>query len=318
MVAKKSSVKKVSNNTVIAGGQAGDLIAVSSALAGELAGASTWWQLSGVVDAKVIRAAGVAAGIDVGDMPADTTPKTAIRRACVDQTSKRLMARSLSSGAWAMVREVERPGAMGKASDLDHQVVLTCRVDNAGRTLLFSGLEEYAALRYSIEQAYKTHLDQIDATDLSGWLVYTADRIRAVALRDRGGVYFIPRAALDTWRKVAGVLRTCVAGCDVYELPTLRSDEAVRSIVAAVTREAESMSAELRAKMQDGELGARALHARQKDCDTLCQKLEEYENLLGTSLASVKAQVTQTGADAMACALMISAGDESSNTSIAA
>ena len=144
------------------------LIAITDALAGGEAGAITWWTLSGLIDPMALRAAALAHGLTEDDLPKDSTPKKAIRRACQNAAGKRLLARPLSSGAWAMVRERELvsaysgnyPSNPSKAAtlDLDHEMILTCRVDNASETLVFDGVEKYGALRNSIEADYQKYL----------------------------------------------------------------------------------------------------------------------------------------------------------------
>lgn len=278
------------------------LIAVNDALAGELAGASTWWQLSGVVNAGAFFQAGLAAGIAGAHLPSETSPKTALRRACNEVSDKRTLARSLPGGGWAIVRET----TTGDASELAHAVIATVKLTPSG-SLEFSVCDSNGELADAIRVAYWRARGELDASDLSAWLVDTAERIGAVALRDRGGVYFIPRGAVDTWRKVAEVLRSQAQNCDVYELPTLRSAEAIRSILAAITREAEQAANDMMAKIDSGELGERALRARGADCAALADKLSAYESLLGVSLDAVKATVENVASAAQAAALVASA-----------
>lgn len=282
--------------------QVDGLIAVNDALAGELAGASTWWQLSGVVDQGAFFQAGLAAGIDGAHLPGQTSPKTALRRACNELTDKRTLARALPGGGWAIVRET----ATGDTSELAHAVIATVKLSASG-SLEFSVCDPMGELADTIRAAYWKARGELDASDLSAWLVDTAQRIGAVALRDRGGVYFVPRDAVDTWRKVAGVLRSQANACDVYELPTLRSAEAVRSIIAAITREAEQAATDMMARIESGELGERALKARGADCAALTDKLASYEALLGVSLEAVKSQVDNVASAAATAALLASA-----------
>lgn len=286
-----------------------NLIAVTDTMAGDLAGATSYWQLHGGVNAYDMREAGVSAGISVDNLPQDTSYKAALRRACADQTNKRTLARSLPGGGWAIVDEKAEKGS------LTHGVIVKCFIDNGRPEYLdevgpvFPDQAGSTAQRaaFAVEVAYHTHLAQLDASDVSGWLVASAERIGGVALRDRGGVYFIPRHALNEWRTIAAVLRSVAPTCEVYELPTMHSSEAVRSIVAAVTREASMLSEDLLGKLAEGVLGERALKARQGDCEALCVKLEAYEALLGTTLDDVKAQIGTVAAACGAAALLIEA-----------
>lgn len=295
-----------------------NLIAITDALAGGEAGAITWWSLSGLIDPMALRAAARSRGLSDDDLPKDSTPKKAIRRACQNAAGKRLLARSLSSGAWAMVREREvMAGTM--RTDLDYDVLLTCRVDNASETLVFDGPDKYSALRDTIEADYARYLGPLTPNDLRAWLASVVMSDRGVHLCDRGAVYFSPKQALGKWRQVKAALKEVSGGaCDIHLIPALPGSEAVESIVSALTKEAEETSAGLMAKIGAGELKGRALRARAGDCEALAAKLESYETLLNTSLDSVKAQVLQTSAAAMASALMLDAGDDTGASNAAA
>jgi hypothetical protein len=294
-----------------------NLIAITDALAGGEAGAITWWTLGGLIDPMALREAARNRGISDDDLPKDSTPKKAIRRACQNAAGKRLLARSLSSGAWAMVRE--REVTIGTVrTDLDYDVLLTCRVDNASETLVFDGPEKYSALRDCIEADYKRYLGPLTPNDLRAWLASVVMGSQGVHLCDRGAMYFAPKTALHKWRLVKAALREVSGGvCDIHLIPALPGSEAVESIVAALTKEAEGVTSELMAKIGAGELGGRALRARAGDCEQLASKLEAYEALLGASLDAIKGQVMATSAAAMAGALLADAEKEA-NTSVAA
>ncbi len=277
------------------------LIAVTDTQAGDLAGVSTWFQLGGSCSAAALRSAGMAAGLMRDDMPGDTTPKTALRRAVADLTDKRMLARSLPGGGWALVSERDTIDATGIAT-LAHVVCMQVMLLPSG-ALIFDKVSD-PQVEAQVRVNFATHLGRLEASDLSMWLVDTAKRIGAVPLRERGGVYFVPRHAVDEWRIVSRVLRAEAPACDVYELPTLRSDEAVRSIVAALTREAETTATEYLDKIASGELGERALRARGAECEALVNKLAAYESLLGTGLDSIKARIGDVAAAAQTAALL--------------
>ncbi len=297
------------------------MVAVSDTLAGDLAGATSYWQLTGGVDAAALRRAGFVNGIDVVNMPVDTTAKTALRRACADQVTKRTLSRSLTGGGWAIVGENAENGS------LTHGVIVKCSLDTNNTLRIVDSQDNWVSanaagtiaekMAFAIVGAFNRSLATLDAADISAWLVATAERLNAVALRDRGGVYFVPKNALTEWRLIARVLRAVAPSCDVYELPTMRSDEAVRSIVAAVTREASDLAVDLIGKIADGSIGALALKRRGEDCDALCKKLEAYEGLLGASLDTVKNEIQAVQASCMAAALMATAESEANQAQAA-
>jgi hypothetical protein len=278
-------------------------------------GCGTYWSLGGYVNARDLRDAARSANLDPKLFPADTTPASALRRAVADQAGKRIKVQSMAHGAWALIRTPERDEKASKVGrTVDPGVALTCRVDNATRTLVFDGNEQFDSLRYDIERGYATHLDQLDASqDLGGWLTDLALRLQGVAMRPRGGFYYLPPTAVDTWRQFVAVLQSVAPQCVVYELTLQGTESTIRAILDAAINEAEQATADLMEKINNGELGERALRARKDDCEKMTVKLENYEKLLGTSLDAIKVKVEQAGAVAMAAALIVS-GEADANT----
>lgn len=274
-----------------------DFVAVSDN-AGDLAGVSTWFQLNSVqIDAEALRQAGIAAGIAEADMPKNTTAKAALRRACAALTDKRTLARNLKSGGWAIVQEVPI------GDTLTHAVATTVELDSFSKLIFQTGALSY--FEKNIMDNFAASLLALDAADISSWLVRTAERLNGVALRDRGGIYFMPRQSLDTWHTATSVLRQQSKGCDVYEMPTLRSSEAVRSIIAALTREALSASEEIMQNIDSGKLGERALRSKSAECMYLTNKLASYEILLDSSLSVIKSRLEEVSAAATVAALSV-------------
>src|SRR5262249_33091912 len=96
----------------------------------------------------------------------------------------------------------------------------------------------------------------------------------------------------------------------VYEIPAMKSDEAMAAIMDAILAEADRDATTIETEIDTGALGERALGERATRCLALAAKLEIYEALLGKSMEDVKSRITSLHAQVTQAALMASADAE--------
>ena len=96
---------------------------------------------------------------------------------------------------------------------------------------------------------------------------------------------------------------------DVGMIPAMKSDEAVRTILASLEAEAESEADKLFDAVAGGDLGAKALQTRGDRCDALMRKVSEYEKLLGVSATALNERLTELRGS-LAAATMVATTDE--------
>lgn len=259
----------------------------------EECGAIVWWSLNGPTPHKVLHDEVIQ--LDASFAPAEVGKAVALRRACMDMVRRRQLCRPLNDrGAYAIVRESV------KGEEISHQVV--CRVKLEMENLVFSdGCEEPTKLQ--IRQGYELMLNHLQPEDVSVWLCSVVDKMEAVSLRPRGGIYFIPRHHMASWRALAGALKT-TSGHQLFEVPAMATDEAVEAILASLTREADVAASAFEAAIEES-LGERALNNRVEGCKSLQQKVRTYEALLGTNLDTLRERLVvlegQLAAAALAC-----------------
>jgi len=178
---------------------------------------------------------------------------------------------------------------------LDHQQILTGCVKVVEHTD-GSKSEEYdvqAARGVERTEAVDQLVDQIvseanrqrgilTAVDVSWWLVYVSKQLHAVSLRDRGGVYFVPRDVLPTWRQIARVLAE-ETGHKVFEIPAVKTDEAVEAILTAVRQTISARFAEAEEYLT-GKLSNKGLNSLERQLDETRDYVEHYVGLLGKAL----------------------------------
>lgn len=275
------------------------IVAVTESM--ETAGAIVWWRLSGSTDGYALRKAWDEAGLPEELVPELPSAEKALRRAVMEQRERRRLVRPLEgTKGWAIVDE----SATGE--DLDYSIAIRVTVNKIGHADVepagATGADE-------IKVAYNRHLEQLAQTDISTWLVGLAARVRAVALRDTGGVYFIPREQLALWRLMAGAL-SAASDHRVFEVPALKSDEAVEAVLDAVAREAEAAAQVMEEELEKESLGERALRTRTERCGAIEEKLQTYEKLLGTSLDALHDRLESLRANLAVAALAVMAGDD--------
>jgi len=270
----------------------------------ERAGAIVYWRLSGTVDALKLTEAWQDAGLADALLPETPTPDAALRRAVYEQKARRRLVRKLPNGkGWAIVEEKI------EGDDLAYAVGLRVTLNKIGRVALHadedkSDLASVQVIGGEIVNAFDQHLDHFSASDISAWLVHFAAKCGAVSLRERGGIYFVPRDTLPYWRKaVAAIASASDHSC--YEIPALKSDEAVDAILDAVMREAQSATDAMADELETGELQARALCNREEQCTAILAKLKQYEALLGRNMGTLTARVDDLKADIAIAALAV-------------
>ena len=268
------------------------------------AGIISWWTLSGVVNADALRNAWTAAGLDPKLCPDNPSPECALHRAVKELGERHKLVRPLGkSKGWSVVDE------LASGDNLDYVQGVSAKVDIAGRVTIEPADHPRAA---EILGAYQTHLDHLATTDVSTLLTRMASAVSAVGLRDTGGIYFIPRNRLDEWRKIVGAIRS-VSSHNIYEVPALASDEAVRAILDAVEREAATDATALEEALDSDSIGARALESRAQHCAEVEEKVAGYEELLGRSLAGLTTRLASLRARLAEAALAKAAEAEKAN-----
>ena len=247
------------------------------------AGAMIWWELSGLVDVEKLRVAWQAAGLDIALVPEAVAPKSALRRAVETLAEQRKLVRPLAGReGYSLVEET----AAGEKLDYKQAVVATVDADGVLTIEPSDGL-----LADSIRASHALHLTNLVPSDISSLLVHFCESLDAVALRARGGFYFLPPASVEKFRVAAEVIRS-VGAHVCYEIPALRTESAVQAILAAVEREASAEIAEFEDILTNVEAGPRALKTKAKQCDKVATKVAGYEALLGTSLVELQERLS--------------------------
>lgn len=267
----------------------------------QTAGAVSYFRCSTDTDLTTLATAWAKAGLDAKLLPSPPKDEVALGRAVNAQAEKRRLVRPLERrGAWAIVEETVQPGATPTYRTL----VTVKSVNGSPQVLLANGTPaEWAQIDTAVRGAYAHHRNMLAHSDVSAWLIDLAYANNAVSLRESGGVYFIPRPAVDFWMKVAGAVDA--SGSSVFTIPAMRTAEAVAAITDAITAEATAMAQTVEDELMktgDEALGKRALNTRVETAMELLKKLSTYEDLIGRQL-DIRKRVETLSANVTAAAL---------------
>lgn len=253
------------------------------------AGAIIWWRLSKGLSLANLTQAWIEAGLNPAKLPGNITPNEAMKRACVDAQSGhagRLLARPIGRGAgYAMVWE----DVVGEAEEtLEHHVLgkvkLEHEEDRGEVPVYISEMEhptEFTQLPIHISMGFEQHMSQLAPQDIGRWVVDALlPGVKAISLRDHGGIYFIPNEFIEPWKKAADTIGS-VSQHKFFFVPAMRSEDAVVAILDAVEREAIAVTMDIETELGENGLGKAALKNRQIKLIAIEEKLSYYEELLG-------------------------------------
>lgn len=283
-----------------------NLVALPEETGLETAGAISYWTLSGEIDLATIRDALLIEGLEERLLPGPVTPAEALARgakaACADAHQ---LIRPMKRGEWAFIQETLVPATTDREPQLEHQHLLSGRViedstpnpDGSRKAPVFDvrptpGVERTEAIDQLIDQILGEAARQrgiLSANDVSWWLVYVAKQLHAVSLRERGGVYFVPRDVLPTWRLIARVLGE-ETGHQVFEIPAVKSEQAVEAILVAVRAHVRAAFDEAREYL-GGTHSTRGLNALERQLAQTKDYVDHYVRLLDVALPDLTEQL---------------------------
>ena len=293
-----------------------DIVVTPEALS--TAGAVSYWRAGGNISIAALRKAWEEAGLDMALLRKEPEPETALRRATLDlaertsvneKTERRILVRPMAEvSTWGIVEEIVQEGFAPSYTTL----AIVSFVNDKPHVEQHDGTEEQTTdIEKRVLVGFHAQQGLFDPADITGWLVKLAYKTcKAVTLRDSGGVYFIPRPAMEFWNKAANVIETVShKNHKVFRIPAMKNAEAVEAIVDAVSAEAEQVAKQIDDQVNAG-LGARALETRKAAVNELLAKIASYEELVGQQL-KVRERVESLGAAVAAAALasMVSDGE---------
>ncbi len=206
--------------------------------------------------------------------PNQASPQTALKSAMTDlYAGPRKLVRPDRSG-FSVVEETQ--GVLG----LQHEVVLTAQF--RGGKLETYPLDEQDRVLH----AYQHQLDLVPVAAITACLTGIVRHLGGIALRQTGGIYWIPARSMATWAQVMAVVQSAGANT-LYSITTQVDAESVRAVCDAIQAEMTSEVAQMQAELTEG-LSARAGKRRAEQLASMCDRLREYEQSLGVTLTTLR------------------------------
>lgn len=253
-----------------------------------------YWHVTGTITYNAFASVWNAADMDrvldstgrVAFLPSRPTDDVALRRALSELEDKRTLVRPLARGQWAVVQET----VMGDRTA--HVQVATAKTDIHGMPVI-DLLTDSTAVRDAmagVMNRYAECREELTTQDMSMWLSRLVPKLDAVTLRERGGVYFIPRDRIPAIRAIAGILRV-VSQHVVFEIPALASSEAADAVLASLEAEALTEINEITEYLDETNRQTRAYVSRSRAVQAIREKVARYEQLFGRRMANLDNQI---------------------------
>ena len=255
------------------------------------AGAITYWRLSSKpVEHAALVAAWAQARLPVGLLLSTPEPATALRRTVADLRGARRLVRSVR-GTHVIVDETPNAKTVERPSDVEYTPQATVSLDKVGRVVVAPAHK--TVLRDEIAAQYERMLGLLLDSDFSSWFATKLiPFVQGVSLRPSGGMYFVPRAQVETWTRIVDAIRA-VSDHRVFSIPAMESTEAVAAIVDAIQQEATAEADDIAKDLNAGKLGTDALDTRVDRTKAMAAKVERYETLLGVKLDEMRDRLTE-------------------------
>lgn len=275
------------------------------------AGAIVWWKISGPTMVAALSATWADMGLNEDLLMSPPTPGDALRRALAihartTKAGKQLVSSTGVENHYVVV--LETPNAT--QDDVDHETIAKASVDKQ------DGLTVSGAYRITdvLRADYVANLTTFNGEQISQWLSGTLlPAINAVSLRVGGGLWFVPATHLEQWRTMVGVIQA-VSAHVVFSIPALSTErEAIAGILDALSTEADQAAQKMEDELINQDLGPKALQNRMARLELVTLKVQSYEEMLGTSMETLRARLDHLNAQMAAAILTAQMSDDEEN-----
>lgn len=165
----------------------------------------------------------------------------------------------------------------GAPIGIDTLAVVRLVAANGAVSLHVRTLDEKLAVR--LHEAFAFYRDALSTREASAWLSRVTGRdLDGISLRDKGGIYYLPPAAVEAWSKVVLTLRAC-SGHKVSTIPAMTAEDTAAAVLDALQAEADDFVEDTLGRVAELKKGAAA--TRQTRGRELLAKVSRYEALFG-------------------------------------
>lgn len=255
------------------------IVAVHDEHVPHLAGCISWWSLEGEVVLDDLQDALLAHKVELATPIPEPSQLQVLQRAMLALKSPRDLVRPVQRGVIDFVQETV------EEDQLHYRARLRATAATDADQIMVSPMTpEDLELAEELKAEIVRYKDVRVPTDLSGWFGDVLVELKAVSLRDRGGVWFIPSGkAYDTWK----ALRSALSSCSKHRLetvPAMRTEDTVELVLRSLVDEAQREYNELLGYLSGAELSTRGLNSSERKVRQTADLVAHYKDLLGAKL----------------------------------
>jgi len=281
------------------------------------AGATIFWKLRDTTTRLKLDEALHNVGIDQEHrmLPAEPSPEKCLRRACKQLREYRRLIRPLKGKkGWALVSEKATEDNLSHETDvIVRYVPMGSEAGDISWEPTYEGKQRIGwttldEMEGKVREAFNEEFHVLNHGDMSAWLLRHVHCMNAVALRDGGGVYYIPGGYIAHWEKLSETLKL-LGSSRAYSIESVKAENAVEAVFDALVDEAASMAGKVRGQMESEALGIRAMHTRIGTCESFLEKIKRYESFLDTNMDRIHEQVNDLKVE-LSAAILAADDDE--------
>lgn len=301
-----------------------DVVAIDMPQEG--AGAVVFWNLSGTTSYADLEAAWAREGLPEGLLLNPATPAAAMR-AAVKSTAvpEGYFVRQVNKHTFLLIHESQAADASSisekYAAALKVGITVENRKDDDGK-VYDKKVTEWAKIATRIpaserdplntymrtfKRAFKVALKEISVHNFDWWIKKLMDGyVHTVALGGNGKPYYVAPSRMSNWESVRNAIHA-VSDHTLRSIPAMRSEDCAEAVLDACLREVGNVTEGIYEDLEaDDEIGKRALATRQKNLDSLLEKMQSFESLLGPKVDQLREDIEECRATVveveMACA----------------
>lgn len=246
-------------------------------------GSIVYWSLKGLVNLPQLTEAWPAE-LPAAWLPEEASDKTALSRACKDQAGASLIVRKHPKGGWALVHETVSETTLNYTSNPprayleEEKVTFEGEVDQVLQGRILAAFVEY---RFALNQI-----------DCSGWLTSIMKAVKAVVLRDHGGMYFVPRDKMSQIDLIKKVLKT-VSRHKLYKIPAKHCEDSMEGVLDGLATEADKVFSDVNGALVTSDITPAKVRGYLTQVEGVLEKVRSYERLLNTPMTASVMQLAQ-------------------------
>ena len=150
----------------------------------------------------------------------------------------------------------------------------------------------------NLEREFSYQKTLVSGGSLGTILSSACRSLNGIALRPRGGSYWIPNSQKAKWEEIVSVISEACSRNTVSCVETSTTPSTMETIYNAIVTQVESKLEQLDRDLDNEELGKRALATREREAQELDSLVVDYEKILGRTLGFLREKTDEVEARA--------------------